>query len=151
MPGLNHSHHEAHFVGNGDMDTQESVNDTRRKENDGLLETNTQRKDGDDQAPVLNVEPSLLMNAAITPVAPSSGRRYEDQTGKAKPIHYNNPECPGILDGPRANQVVIPEGDGPQTHHEDPDTDCPSVPVSDQHSTTPKQAPTNTPGALCTL
>ena len=53
---------------------------------------------------------------------------------------------------------MIHEGDGPQTHHEDPDTDCPSVPVSDQHSTTPRRPlPTlqghcvHSRGGVCTL
>ena len=84
---LNHSHHDAHFVESGGVDTWESVDDTRRKENDGLLDTATQRKDGEDQAPVLSVELSVVVNVAITPVAPSSGIEREEHTGKDKTIH----------------------------------------------------------------
>ena len=92
---LNHSNHEAYFVGNGDTDTQESMDDTRRTGNDGMLKANTQRKDGGDQAPVLGV----LGDNIITTVAPSSGKDLEEHAGKDITLHCSNHEYPETLAG----------------------------------------------------
>ena len=146
---LSLSHHGASFVDGDGVGTQEIVVGAKREENDCLLDTSTQRKDGEDQAPVSSMEPSMLRNSVTSPVAPSSGKKNVDHTGKAKTIHYTNLECPGVVDDPRGYQLVIPEEDDPQTHHEDPDTDCPPIPVSDQHPTTPSRTQP-TPGGRCT-
>ena len=139
---VNHSNHEADFVGNGDTDTQESMDDTRRTGNDGMLKANTQRKDIGDQAPVLGV----LGDNIITTVAPSSGKDLEEHTGKDITLHCSNHEYPGVPDGPRTDQmIVIPDGDRPPTLQEDVDTETPTTLHQSTHATT------TTPGTLCAL